>query len=205
MKYIYDIIVNFNEKYYEFFEWKENDNIEYIKKIPIIKVSNDVIRDLKVNKIICKEEFLNSICDKCEIYMNNGIGKIEYACLFSSDESSIVVEFNYKGKSIYKSDLVIDEALDINEYTKKLKKSKFEYEIIDHTNTIFITRDEEYMINFIKRELKDIKIDKLKYLYYECFSKIEDSISKMTIDLEKYIMTSPKKLFNLLMLSYSKK
>ena len=33
MKYIYDIILNFNERLYEFYEWKDNDDIEYIKKI----------------------------------------------------------------------------------------------------------------------------------------------------------------------------
>ena len=72
-----------------------------------------------------------------------------------------------------------------------------------------MTRDEVYMINFIKRELKEIcknnSSDKLKYLYYECFNKINENISKMTIDLENYMMNSPYKLFNLLMLSYSKK
>ena len=27
MDYIYDIILNFNEEFYDFYEWKNNDNI----------------------------------------------------------------------------------------------------------------------------------------------------------------------------------
>ena len=64
------------------------------------------------------------------------------------------------------------------------------------------------MINFIKREINLIyeneNIDKLKYIYYECFNKLEENVSKMILDLEKYILECPSKLFGLLMLSYSK-
>ena len=64
------------------------------------------------------------------------------------------------------------------------------------------------MINFIKNEIKVIyeneNIDKLKYIYYECFNKLEENVSKMILDLEKYILEYPSKLFDLLMLSYSK-
>ena len=41
MVYIYDLILNWcRDRKYEFFEWKENDEIEYIKKIPVFKVRN---------------------------------------------------------------------------------------------------------------------------------------------------------------------
>lgn len=205
MKYIYDIIVNFNEKYYDFFEWNEKDNIEYIKKIPIIKVSNSVIRDLKNNKIICEKEFIKKILSKTEIYMDSGVGVIEYACLFCSVDSCIAVEFNHKGILIYKSDLLIDEAIDIINYCKKLKEFNFEYKVIEYNKVEFMTRDEVYMISFIKRELKECSSDKLRYLYYECYNDKCDSKSKIIMDLEDYTQIYPNKLFNLLMLSYSKK
>ena len=41
MNYIYDILLNFQNEYYDFFEWNTNDQITHIKKIPIIKVSNE--------------------------------------------------------------------------------------------------------------------------------------------------------------------
>ena len=33
-----------------FYEWKDNDDVEYIKRIPIFKVSNDVFSDSDVKK-----------------------------------------------------------------------------------------------------------------------------------------------------------
>lgn len=208
MKYIYDIILNFNDKYYDFFEWNDKDNIEYIKKIPVFKVSNEVIRDLKIDKIQVDLEFLENIYNKTDIYTNIGINKVEYICLFCSNDSVIGVEFNSKGISMYKSDLLIDESLDIIDYCSNIKEIKLNYKIIDYKNIKFITRKEEYMINFIKRELKYINeskdIDKLKYLYYECFNKESKNLN-IIVDLEKYMLENPAKLYNLLMLSYSTK
>ena len=209
MKYVYDIILNFNDKFYEFYEWNESDNVDYIKKIPVFKVSNNVIRDLKLNKIQVDLDFIKSICDKCEIYMNNGIGSIEYACIFCSGEDALGIEFNYKGISMYKSSLMIDEEQDVIDYSRKLKKVDLRYDILSNDNIRYITRKEEYMINFINMELEEIRrdndIDKLKYLYYECFNKEEDNISKIYLDFEKYITNFSLKLYNLLKLSYSNK
>jgi len=207
MKYIYDIVLNFNDEFYDFFEWNMDDNVDYIKRIPIFKVSNKAIKNLKNNKVIIND-FIDSIVDKTEIYMKNGIGIIEYACLFCSDDEVIAIEFNYKGISIFKSDLLIDEALDIIEYCKKIKSIRLNYKIIAEDKKNFMTREEVKMINFIKMELRNIvksnNIDKIKYLYYECFNKIDNNIIKMGIDLENYMFRNPSKLFNILMISYSK-
>lgn len=208
MKYIYDIILNFNESLYEFYEWKDDDNIEYIKKISIVKVTESVFSDLKNNEFVVENEFLNSIYNKCEVYGNYGIGRIEYACLFCIDDSIIAFEFNDKGKSIYRSDLYLDECIDVLNYVKKLKVIDFKYKILSNYDENLITRKEIDMINFIKKEINLIyeneNIDKLKYIYYECFNRIDENVSKMILDLEKYILEYPSKLFDLLMLSYSK-
>ncbi len=205
MKYVYDIILNFNEKYYDFFQWNTNDNIDYIKKIPVYKVSNEVIRDLILNKIQVNKSFVDEIYNKCEIYTNVGIEKIEYVCLFCSEDTVIGIEFNSNGKSLYKSDLIIDESIDIIRFMEKSKISKIDYKLIEHHKINFITRKEENMIKFIKSELKDMymndKIDKLKYIYYECFGKDEINISKINIDLERYMVDNTSKLFDLLKLT----
>lgn len=205
MKYVYDIILNFNEKYYDFFDWNTNDNIDYIKRIPVYKVSNRVMRDLVLNKIQIDKKIIEEIYNKCEIYTNIGIEKIEYACLFCSDDMVIGIEFNSNGKSLYKSDLIIDESIDIITYMKKNKINKINYDLIEHYKINFITRKEESKINFIKRELNDIymnnKIYKLKYIYYECFGKNEINTSKMNMDLKKYMLENTNKLFDLLKLT----
>lgn len=208
MKYIYDIILNFNERLYEFYEWKDNDDVEYIKRIPIFKVSNDVFSDLKSNKVLVNNEFINSIYSNCEVYGNYGIGKIDYAALFCIDDDVIALEFNEKGEVIYISDLYIDEKIDVLSYIKKLNIYDLEYEKIDKYKEYLITRKEYDMIKFIKREInliyKNDNFDKLRYIYYECFKRIEENISKINSDLEKYIFENPNKLYDLLMLSYSK-
>ncbi len=207
MKYVYDIILNFNENLYDFFEWNENDNVDYIKKIPIFKVSQTVMRDLVNCKVKIDKKFIQNIKNKCEIYMKNSIGNIEYACLFFSDEKIIAIEFNYKGVSIFKSDLLIDESLDIIEYYKKIRTTKLDYMVIMKDDISFLTRKEENMIRFIEIEFKRIiesnDMDKLKYLYYECFKKLNNNLNKMIKDLEKYIIRSPKELFDVLKLSCS--
>ena len=43
MTYIYDIVLNFNNDFYEFYEWDKNDNLTLIKKIPLIKVESDFL------------------------------------------------------------------------------------------------------------------------------------------------------------------
>ena len=41
MNFIYDIVLNFNKDFYNFFEWNKNDNIINVKKIPIFLIDND--------------------------------------------------------------------------------------------------------------------------------------------------------------------
>jgi hypothetical protein len=71
MKYIYDIILNFNERLYEFYEWKDNDDVEYIKRIPIFKVSNDVFSDLKSNKVLVTNEFIERVINEVDSILEN--------------------------------------------------------------------------------------------------------------------------------------
>ena len=40
MDYIYDIVLNFQSNYYEFYEWKTTDKIINVKKILVYLVSN---------------------------------------------------------------------------------------------------------------------------------------------------------------------
>ena len=44
MNFIYDIVLNFNKDYYDFFEWNKKDNIISIKKIPLFFVKNDIFK-----------------------------------------------------------------------------------------------------------------------------------------------------------------
>ena len=52
MDYIYDIVLNFQNKYYDFYEWKKTDKLINIKKILVYKVNNKDYLDLKYNDVI---------------------------------------------------------------------------------------------------------------------------------------------------------
>ena len=41
MNYAYDLTLNFNKKYIDFYEWNKEDNLEYYVKVPIFKITND--------------------------------------------------------------------------------------------------------------------------------------------------------------------
>ena len=59
MTYIYDIVLNFNNDFYEFYEWDKNDNLTLIKKIPLIKVESDFLD--KVFNLIIKHKLTSTI------------------------------------------------------------------------------------------------------------------------------------------------
>ena len=84
MKYIYDILLNFNEKLYEFYEWDDCDNFDYVKKIAIIKVNKDTLNDIRNNKIMLDDEFVKEI--------HNFLQHVRYClitlCVFQSRERS---------------------------------------------------------------------------------------------------------------------
>ena len=46
MDYYYDVLLNFQDNYYMFYEWDEDDTIEYVKKIPLIHVDSKTILNM---------------------------------------------------------------------------------------------------------------------------------------------------------------
>ena len=64
MNYIYDILLNFKEEYYDFYDWNKNDNIVHIRKIPILKIDTIDLYNIKNNKIKIELKFLEKIRNK---------------------------------------------------------------------------------------------------------------------------------------------
>ena len=81
MKYIYDIVLNFNEEFFEFYDWNLNDEITHIKKIPIIKIDSLKMNEIKNNDIEFDKDFLSKIENKAETFKK----KIKYAFLIPSN------------------------------------------------------------------------------------------------------------------------
>ena len=58
MDYIYDIVLNFQNQYYDFFEWKNTDKVINIKKISVYLVNDEDYLNLKYNDVILDRENL---------------------------------------------------------------------------------------------------------------------------------------------------
>ena len=142
MTYIYDLILNWcRDRKYEFFEWKENDEIEYIKKIPVFKVRN--FNDLFNNDIRVGKDFLDKVFNKTEVYGNKKIEKVEYACVFCDDELSkaFAIEFNDEGENLFKSIVYLYDLEDVFILGKRLDLLDLDFVVVDKREEKDMTKD----------------------------------------------------------------
>lgn len=207
MNFYYDLVLNFNEIAFMFYEWFDDDNIELIKKIPVFFVSNKVLKDLIYNDVIVDKEFLDLIKNKCELKNKT----LKYVALFASKNGAIALEFNNEGKSIYRSFLQIDDEIGVIEMLYTLPQFKLNYELERKINTNNNLRIENNIRNFIKVEIDSLykqgNFDKLKYLYNEWFLKDNNDFSEiykeMNQRLQKNITDKEIFIYNLIRLSYN--
>ena len=130
MNYIYDIILNLNRNnMYDFYEWKEEDNPEFILKIPVFKVDEETFLNLKYNDVILDKKLLDQIENKTETYSPNCIGIIRYAAIFIFEESSLAIEFDSDGNNYMKSILSIDEENEIIDSVSNIKYTLIDYKV----------------------------------------------------------------------------
>lgn len=213
MNYYYDIILNWNEqKAYEFFEWEDVDYLELIKKIPLVKVKHKVLLDLIGNDIKVEEAFLELIEGKTLVSEKKNFKKIDYACLFTDTKNVIAIEFNKEGLSISRSNLLIDDDLNVLEVIYGIKETTFDYEIIKKIEGTQTLRQEKEAKRLILLEINNLyqkrEIDKLKYLYYEYkkenVSNIDYIYEQIKSDLAKKMNKDILKLYHIIKLSYHK-
>lgn len=214
MSYVYDIVLNFNNDYYDFYEWKKEDLIYHIKRINLIRVDTKIYNDIFDNIVSFDNEFMLSIFNKCEYYNNRKIDSIPYAFLLTDSYRVMGLILDTSGKTIKYSSLLLDEEEDILDLCSKLNDIKLNYQIIKKRNkNEFHTRNERNIIKYIKRDLyndyKENNLNKLKYLYYEYFNKQSNDIDliyhELTNELEKSINQKHYELYDLIKLSYSGK
>ena len=202
MNYIYDITLNFNEEPYNFYEWNEEDNIEYYIKVPVFKVEDEVLHDFIKNKISVSKNFLNKICNKTEIYGKKNKNS-KYVAIFTSLDSSIAIEFNDNGDSYLKSYLSIEEETDLLEFSKLLKYSLVDYKVKEYRKSTFkrLTRQEFSMKNSLLNNLEKIyknnEIYKLRYLFYELYNEKPSSDEKIYSKLINLIENNSEKLYKI--------
>lgn len=187
MNYIYDIFGNFFENYYDFYEWNKSDKIIHIKKIPIIKVNKLDYKILLNNKFKINKELLNNIKNKTLLWNN----KKDNYLLITNGSDLFNIKFNNQGISTLISSLQIEEELDILSIIKKIKTKKINYKLLKKNKTIFKTRKSIIIENNIITNIKKLSptkdINKINYIYYECFNKLEKNTKKALIKIIKNI------------------
>lgn len=213
MNYYYDIILNWNElNAYEFYEWNDFDYLELIKKIPLIKVKHKTLVDLICNKVRVEKEFLEMIKDKTLVSNKKNFKRIDYACLFTDTKNVIALEFNEEGLSISRSNLLIDDDLNVLEVIYGIKETNLNYEILNKIDNEPTLRQEREAKKLILLEINNLyekkEIDKLKYLYYEYkkenINDIDYIYEQIKSDLDKKLNKEILKLYYIIKLSYHK-
>lgn len=181
MTYIYDILLNFQDNYYDFFEWNNDDKITHIKRMPLIKISNQDFNLIKNSLVTFDDEFLKNIHNKTQIFKKYDINTLPYICTLCTENETMGIKINKNGKLIGKSSLLIDESDEALELASNLGIYQIKYTAKQTNNILnWQTRKET---NDSKKILKDINLlyetkefNKLNYMFFECFGYKEKNI-----------------------------
>ena len=183
MNYIYDILLNFQKEYYEFYEWNKNDEIYHMRKIPIIKINDKQFEEIKNNKIKFSTSSLKYFSNKAEKFNKNNIIKIKYIAIFANNNETIAIKLNQDGYITHKSSLILEEQEDVLEILKFTNSITLNYQIIEKKKkeafkTRFEIENEKFIIKELNKIYKENNLNKLNYLYLECFNKTENNVNK---------------------------
>ena len=179
MSYYYDVILNFQENYCMFYEWDKDDDMEFIKKIPLFHLNQKDFLNFYTKKIKINKDFLEKIEYKTKLKQDN----LKYTAIFSDGKNSVALEFNDKGEVINKSSVLLEDELNINEFMYNIEISEIDYEIIGVEKFFKDTRQEMKIKRILKLEINNMyqnsEYSKLKYIYLEWFNKLDDNYEKM--------------------------
>ena len=175
MIYIYDLTLNFSDRLYDFYDWKDTDSITHYRKIPLIKLSDKKYDKFLNNKVVVDEELLSLVRDKAQQYKGRMLKTVKYAFVLTNGFDAFAVMLDDGGTSVKKSKLVIGEELEVIDLANNLKVKDVSFNIVCKDNFVNkFTRDEELIINDVVSKINDHKdnLELLKYLYYEWNNKI---------------------------------
>ena len=177
MNYIYDIVLNFNRDYYEFFQWKKGDKIINVKKIPAFRVSSEDIRNLKYNFVKVNKVFLEKIYDVTLFYSKNDC---KYMCLVSDTNETLGLMFDKDGNLIKRSSLVFDEEEEVNEELEHEDEIKIEFVYNKFRDIDYVSRVDKEKRDYLYKFINSLDCKKneivLKYIYYDYFEKEEEDV-----------------------------
>jgi hypothetical protein len=204
MNYIYDLYVNFQKQYYDFYEWNKNDKITHIKKIPIFLIKEPSLKNIIRNENKIDLHFLEEIKDKAELFPYN---KKITACLFTDKKDVVATLISNKGIIIKKSALLFEEEYDVLKNISYGILKDINIHTINKEKKDFLTRNEKSRKNYILRNIPKMDDKKIFYLYFECFNKEETNRRTVEMKLKQEIIKNNDKIclvtYNFLKLIYT--
>lgn len=211
MTYVYDLIFNFDECFYEFFEWDKKDYYYHIKKVALIKIDSKTYNDLLDYKVLFKDDLFLEIFHKCEYYDKKKVKSFPYVFLVTDSYRTMALMLNDNLEIIKYSSLLLDEEEEVNEISSRLPLINLEYNILAKNEVSDLTRNEQRILDYIAKELHNSyqqkDLCKLKYLYYEYFEEEKDNLDDIYQTLLKTLSEYSSKhsnLYKLIKLSYTK-
>ena len=184
----YSFKLNFNDKYYLFYDWLESDDIKEYQIFKYYKVDTKIINDLINYKI--KFDFKED-----GIYM-------------FSDSFSFIAVLIQKGITEKISSVMLMEENKLKKIYLDLKYSKLSYKKLEKREKNEELRYSEVLKNSLLNEVNDLSLedeDKIKYLYYEWFNKKGNNIKlikqRMLNKLQKPITLKEKYIYELIIAS----
>ena len=201
MNYIYDIVLNFNSIYYEFFEWRKKDKLLNVKKIPLFKVNSSLLNCLKYNIVRVDNSFIDKIYNLTTFYNKKDY---KYMCLVSDSNETIGLQFDRAGNLIKRSGMILDEQEECNDEVynedeceiRLLVNEKREYKFLSRVDS----EKKDYLYNYINNLSNTDDISILRYIYYDYFEREENDIlvikNALINEVENNVDNS--KLYNLI-------
>lgn len=185
MDYIYDIVLNFQPQYYDFYEWKETDKIINVKKILVYLVNSEDYLNLKYNEVVLDKK---NLPNQIKMFLiTNGL-----------EVMGVLLDNN--GKVIKRSSLVFDESDEVLEEKETLKQLSIKYKKNISKQHTILSRLIKEKIKFLENYFTNIDKIKdeylLKYIYYDIYNIEENNIIKIYQELKELIYNDVNKLYN---------
>ena len=185
MDYIYDIVLNFQNEYYDFYEWKTSDKVINIKKIPVYMVNDQDYLSLKYDEVAIDIKLFS---------------KFQKMLLVTNGLEVMGILLDESGRIIKRSSLLIDESDEVLEDKETIKALPLKYKKNIKKEHIKKNKIKLEKINYLENYFNNININKdeyiLKYIYYDIYNKEENNITKVEQELKELINTNINKIYN---------
>ena len=185
MDYIYDIVLNFQSNYYDFYEWRTTDKIINIKKILVYTVNNEDYLNLKYDDVTLDKSLLPK---QTKMFLITNGGEVMGLLLDNT------------GKIIKRSSLLFDESDEVLEEKENIKPLPLKYQKNHFKPHIQTSRLMIEKTKFLENFFSNINLIKdeylLKYIYYEIYNTEENNINKVYQKLRKLITNDINILYN---------